>query len=225
VSVREPTDRYLSTAQAKRFYDRFGSRQDWQGFYENPAINELIAHAAFDSAHSVFEFGCGTGALAARLLQHHLPTEARYVGFDISTTMILLAQEHLKPWSERARVHKSDGSPSIPEPDHSFDRFVSTYVLDLLAPDFIERLLSEAHRVLVPGGKLCLVSMTFGASPISLAVCWGWQRLWRLSPGVVGGCHPIELLEYLPSGAWKPNHQTKVTSWGVTSEVLVASAK
>jgi len=113
----------------------------------------------------------------------------------------------------------------VPEPDHSFDRFVSTYVLDLLAPDFIERLLSEAHRVLVPGGKLCLVSMTFGASPLSRAVCWGWHRLWRLSPGIVGGCHPIELLEYLPSGAWKPNHQTKVTSWGVTSEVLVASAK
>ena len=98
-------------------------------------------------------------------------------------------------------------------------------MLDLLAPDFIERLLSEAHRVLVPGGKLCLVSMTFGESPLSRAVCWGWQRLWRLSPSIVGGCHPIKLADYLPSGAWKPNHQTKVTSWGITSEVLVASAR
>ena len=120
---------------------------------------------------------------------------------------------------------RADGTPRIPEPDSSFDRFVSTYVFDLLAPDFIDQLLSEAHRVLVPGGKLCLVSMTFGASPLSRAVCWGWQRLWRLSPGIVGGCHPIELSDYLPSGAWKPNHQTKVTSWGVTSEVLVASAR
>jgi hypothetical protein len=98
-------------------------------------------------------------------------------------------------------------------------------VLDLLAPDFIEQLLSEAHRLVVPGGKLCLVSLTFGASSLSSAVCWGWQRLWRLSPAIVGGCHPIELSDYLPSGAWKPNHQTKVTSWGVTSEVLVASAR
>jgi SAM-dependent methyltransferase len=139
--------------------------------------------------------------------------------------MVSLARERLKPWSDRARVLQSDGSPCIPEPDRSFDRFVSTYVFDLLCPDFIDQLLSEAHRVLLPGGKLCLVSMTFGASSLSRAVCWGWQRLWRLSPGIVGGCHPIELSDYLSSGAWKPNHQTKVTSWGVTSEVLVASAK
>ena len=225
MSVREPTDRYLSPEQAKRFYDRLGSAQDWQGFYENPAINELIAHAAFNSAQSVFEFGCGTGAFASRLVHRRLPADARYVGLDISGTMVSLALERLKPWSDRARVYQSDGSPRIPEPDGSFDRFVSTYVLDLLAPDFIERLLSEAHRVLVPGGKLCLVSMTFGMSPLSRAVCWGWQRLWRFSPGIVGGCHPIELSDYLPSGAWKPNHQNKVTSWGISSEVLVASAR
>jgi len=41
----------------------------------------------------------------------------------------------------------------------------------------------------------------------------------------VGGCHPIEVLEYLQSDGWKPDHTTKVTSWGVTSEVFVASAK
>lgn len=169
MSVREPTDRYLSPEQAKRFYDRLGSAQDWQGFYENPAINELIAHAAFNSAQSVFEFGSGTGAFAARLVHRRLPADARYVGLDISGTMVSLARERLKPWSDRARIYQSDGSPRIPEPDGSFDRFVSTYVLDLLAPDFIERLLSEAHRVLVPGGKLCLVSMTFGMSPLSRA--------------------------------------------------------
>ena len=225
MSVREPTDRYLSPAEAKRFYDRLGSAQDWQGFFENPAINELIGHAAFDSAYSVFEFGCGTGALAARLLQHHLPADARYVGFDISTTMVSLAQERLKAWSERAGVYQSEGSSRIPEPDGTFDRFVSTYVFDLLAPDFIDQLLSEAHRLLVPEGRLCLVSMTFGASPLSRAVCWGWQRVWRLRPGIVGGCHPIELSDYLRLNGWKPDHQTKVTSWGVTSEVLIASVR
>ena len=205
MNPREPTRRYLSPAQAKRFYDRLGSAQDWQGFYENPAINKLIGHAAFDSAHLVFEFGCGTGELAARLLQQHLPSDAGYVGIDISSTMVSLAQERLNQWSERARVRQSDGSPRIAQPDHSFDRFVSTYVFDLLAPDFIDQLLSEAQRLLVPGGKLCLVSMTFGTSHMSRAVYWGWQRLWRLHPGIVGGCHPIEFSQYLRSEWWKPN--------------------
>jgi SAM-dependent methyltransferase len=225
VNPREPTCRYLSPAEAKRFYDRLGSRQDWQGFFENPAINEMVEHAAFNSARSVFEFGCGTGALAARLLQQHLPSDAGYVGIDISTTMVSLARERLKPWSDRARVYQTDGSPRMPEPDRSFDRFVSTYVFDLLAPDFIDQLLSEAQRLLVPGGKLCLVSMTFGATRLSRAVCWGWQRLWRLSPGIVGGCHPIELADYLRSESWIPDYTSKVTSWGITSEVLVVSAR
>jgi ubiquinone/menaquinone biosynthesis C-methylase UbiE len=220
-----PRDRYLSPEAAKRFYDRFGSRQDWQAFFEARAVNELIAHAALESANSVFEFGCGTGALAARLLQHHSPPDARYVGLDISSTMVSLARERLRPWSGRSRVNQADGSPRIPEPDHAFDRFVSTYVLDLLAPDFIKQLLSEAHRLLVPGGKLCLVSLAFGTSRLSSAVCWGWQRLWWLSPGIVGGCHPIELADYLRSESWKPDHQATVTSWGVSSEVLVASAR
>ena len=146
MNFREPKSRYLSPAEAKRFYDRLGSAQDWQRFYENPAISQLIAHAGFDSAHSVFEFGCGTGAFAAGLLQHRLPADARYVGLDISGKMVSLALERLKPWSDRARVYQSDGSPRIPEPDSTFDHFVSTYVLDLLAPDFIDQLLSEAHR-------------------------------------------------------------------------------
>lgn len=225
MSVRQPTDRYLSPAKAKRFYDRLGSAQDWQGFFENPAINEMIEHAAFEAAHSVFEFGSGTGALAARLLQHHLPADARYLGLDISSTMVSLARERLKLWSDRAHVHQSDGYPHLAEPERSFDRFISTYVFDLLAPDFIVQALSEAHRMVVPGGKLCLVSMTFGTSTLSRAVCWGWQRLWRLSPKIVGGCHPIELSGYLRADFWKVDHQIKVTSWSITSEVLVASAR
>ncbi len=221
----EPTGRCLSPEEAKRFYDRLGSMQDWQKFYENHAINDLIAHAAFESARSIFEFGCGTGSFAVRLLQRYLSTDASYAGLDISSTMIALARKRLEPWSGRARVHQSDASPRVPEPDQTLDRFVSIYVFDLLAPNFIEQLLSEAHRLLVPGGKLCLASLTFGASGLSRAVGWGWQRLWRINPGIVGGCRPIELLDYLVSENWNCDHRAVLTSWGITSEVLVASPK
>jgi len=37
MGVREPMDRYLSPSEAKRFYDRLGSRQDWQGFFSDLA--------------------------------------------------------------------------------------------------------------------------------------------------------------------------------------------
>lgn len=219
------SNRYLSPEQAKRFYDRLGSRQDWQGFFENPAFNEVIAHAAFESAHSVFEFGCGTGKLAARLFKHHLPADARYVGLDIRSTMVLLSQARLRPWLDRARVHQSDGSQHIAEADRSFDRFVSTYVFDLLAPDFIDQLLSEAYRVLTPEGKLCLVSLTLGGSGMADVVSRLWERLWRFSPGLVGGCHPIELSEYLRAEFWTVDYRRVVTTWELSSDVIVAQRR
>jgi hypothetical protein len=36
----------LTRSQAQRFYDRFGKKQDAQAFYEDAALDDLIAHAA-----------------------------------------------------------------------------------------------------------------------------------------------------------------------------------
>ena len=58
----------LNREQAKTFYDRLGSRQDSQAFYEDPAIRDLIAEADFETARSIFEFGCGTGRGQTELL-------------------------------------------------------------------------------------------------------------------------------------------------------------
>lgn len=51
---------YFSSEDARRFYDRFGAKQDGQGFYENAALNVLIQHGGFSDAQSVLEIGCGT---------------------------------------------------------------------------------------------------------------------------------------------------------------------
>lgn len=72
-------------------YDRFGEKQDGQGFYEDPALNELVAHASLQEARCVFEFGCGTGKFAGRVLEKSMLFSARYLGCDISPVMIGLA--------------------------------------------------------------------------------------------------------------------------------------
>lgn len=81
--------------EAKAFYDWFGLRQDSQRFYEGPAVADLITHADFHEARSMFEFGCGTGRLTERLLSDYLPSGCRYRAVDISSTMVRLARERL----------------------------------------------------------------------------------------------------------------------------------
>ena len=215
--------RMLTHQQAKAFYDRLGSKQDLQAFYEVPATNNLIAHAAFEAAQSVFEFGCGTGAFAERLLSRHLPPQARYLAVDSSATMVRLARSRLARFGERVTVRQTDGSLQFGERSGAFDRFVSNYVLDLLSPADTAQLLAEAHRLLLADGRLCLVSLTCGATPLARLVTWTWTRLHALEPWLVGGCRPIELRDGLPDTRWHIDYAQVITRFGVPSEVVVAS--
>lgn len=212
----------LSHEEARAFYDWFGARQDSQGFYEDPALSDLVAHADFGEARSVFEFGCGTGRFAERLLSGWLPSDCRYQATDISATMVRLAQARLAPWGERARVAQTSGAISVPAPNASFDRFITCYVLDLLSEPDIRQLLAEANRVLMPSGLLCLAGSTGGASLSARIVGVLWQTLFRLQPKLVGGCRAIVAREYLGDRDWSVRHHNVVTRFGISSEVLVA---
>ena len=150
--------RMLTHQQAKAFYDRLGSKQDLQAFYEVPATTNLIAHAAFETAQSVFECGCGTGAFAERVLSRHLPPQARYLAVDSSATMVALARARLARFGGRVAVQQTDGSLQFDEVSGSFERFVSNYVLDLLSLSDMAQLLAEAHRLLMAEGRLWQVA-------------------------------------------------------------------
>jgi ubiquinone/menaquinone biosynthesis C-methylase UbiE len=213
----------LSKEEARRFYDWLGVAQNTQAFYEDPVIADLVAHASFETARAVFEFGCGTGRLAAHLLADVLPCDCLYRAIDISPKMVQLAKQRLKPWGGRATVEVSFGAMHLPCSDARFDRFVATYVLDLLAPEDIRRLLPETGRVLVPGGLICLVSLTFGATPASRVVTRLWQAAYALAPRLVGGCRPIELRGLLSSDGWDVRYSNVVTAFGVSSEIAVAT--
>jgi len=215
----------LTRAQAQAFYDRFGKKQDTQSFYEDPALDALIAHAAFEQAEKVFELGCGTGRFALRLLTKHLPASASYLGIDLSQTMIDIADQRIASCSGRAKVVRSDGSMHFPLPDRSADRVVSAYVLDLLSETDIRDAITEASRVLMPGGKLCLVSLTAGVTIPSRIVSGLWSAAFGLHAPLVGGCRPIRLDSYVDGDAWSVEYRDVVTQFGVPSEVLVARLK
>jgi len=217
--------RSISHDQARRFYDRFGARQDRQGFYEDAALDALIELGNFSQAQHVFELGCGTGRFAARLLRDHLPPSARYVGVDISSTMVRLAAQRLQPYGERCAVHHSSGELEFSRYGGPFDRFVSTYVLDLLSMEDIQRCLAAAHAAMARGGLFCHAGLTAGVGPLSRASSGLWSLLHRLDPMLVGGCRPLQLVGLLPERQWQLIDRRVVVSFAIASEVVVASAR
>lgn len=215
----------LSHDEARTFYDRFGSKQDWQRFYEDKAIADLISHASFDKAGSVLEFGCGTGRLAEMLLVRHLPRTARYLALDISPTMVSLARRRVSRFGERVDVLQTSGGMHLLADSGRYDRFVSCYVLDLLSDEDIHLLVKEARRVLTAGSLLSIASLTHGSTFIPRLIEKAWGSLYKFRPGWVGGCRPISLLSYLDPSGWDISHRAEIVQCGITSEVVVAARK
>jgi len=212
----------FSPADARRFYDRMGARQDAQGFYEDAALDLLIANGRFGSARSVVELGCGTGKLALRLLREVLPPNAEYTGIDLSPVMQRLAAGRLAAFGPRAHVLPTAGGVPLPLASGSADRFVATYVFDLLPPAALRNAVGEAFRVLEPAGLLCSVSITHGRRFPSSLLMKLWESVWRANPRLVGGCRPIELSAALEGERWEPLHRETAASRGISSEIVIA---
>ncbi|MEZ5064298.1 MAG: class I SAM-dependent methyltransferase [bacterium] len=215
----------LTVPEARAYYDRFGSKQDSQGFYEDPALDALVRVADFAHAEMVLEFGCGTGKFAERLLSRELPESARYVGCDVSPVMIDLATRRTAAFGDRCSILRSESDLVLPAGDRSCDRLVTTYVLDLLSEADISRFLQEAHRILAPGGRLGVVGLTHGVTWLSTCVSRLWRLAYDVKPAAVGGCRPQSLTALLDSRTWNVAHREVVIAWGVPSEVVVAEPR
>ncbi|MGE5284834.1 MAG: class I SAM-dependent methyltransferase [Actinomycetota bacterium] len=215
----------LSHDEARTFYDRFGSKQDWQRFYEDRAIANLIGHALFEKAGSVLEFGCGTGRLAETLLVRHLPPTARYLALDTSATMISLARKRLTRFGDRVAVLRTDGDMHLQVESGTYDRLLSSYVLDLLTDEDIHLLIKEAHRVLSSGGFLAISSLTHGSTFIPRLIEKAWGLVYASHPSWVGGCRPISVMSYIDDSEWNVFHHAEIIQCGITSEVVVAERK
>ena len=214
--------RTLSTAEARKYYDRHSAKQDKQGWYEDKPLSEMCEHAQLQDAASVLEFGCGTGRLAKDLLSDHLPETATYIGQDLSPEMVARAEARIAPFTDRAEIRLTEGEIRFDVADESRDKVMACYVLDLLSATDIDLFFTEAHRVLKPGGLLCTASLTRGTSPSSKLVSQMWSLVQKLAPNRVGGCRPLTLREKFDVQHWSVQHHQTVTASGVPSEVLIA---
>lgn len=200
----------LSRADARAVYDRFAEKghiggKDSSSGYGGPAVQAILTMAAFSHATSVVDYGCGQGKLAELVLgqQPHL----RWRGVDQSPRMVECARERLNVFGDRAQVELlAGGDPEeVVVAPGSVDRFVSTYVLDLLSERDMFAVLDKAQQCLHPErGLLLLAGITWGFWD-SIRTCFMtlvWELLYRFTRKTVGGCRPQHLEPYLTAKGW-----------------------
>jgi 2-polyprenyl-3-methyl-5-hydroxy-6-metoxy-1,4-benzoquinol methylase len=131
---------------------------------------------------SVLELGCGTGSTALRLAPHL----GRYTGTDDASGMIGIAREKLAetPVEGLSFETARTGDGSLPE--GPFDAVLAFNLLHLV-PD-LPATLSEAHRMLKPGGLLITKTPCLGGSR--------WVALWPVVGALrlVGKAPPLRFV-------------------------------
>lgn len=206
-------DNTISRQAAQQIYDTLGQRLDRAQRFERDAKRLALDLLALTPGQRVLQIGVGTGAEHALLAQQATPG-GLVVGCDLAQGMLRLTRR-------RADTPLAQGDAArLPFATHSFDRIFSAYMLDLIPLAEIPAVLAEFRRVLRPGGRIALVSLTEGASLRSRLFVAGWKLGYRLSPQRYGGCRPLLLSGLLaPAGFSAERHV--VVQRGFPSEVLV----
>ena len=115
-------------------------------------IVDLVALAP---DHRVLDLGCGTGVLTRRMGDRLDPARGgEAVGIDAAARMIKLARKRRGSATTRFEVVAAE---RLPFADASFDAVVCFGILEHLPRPLQRGTLSEALRVLAPGGCLYLV--------------------------------------------------------------------
>lgn len=206
----------ISRAEARRIYDRLGSGLDRAERFEAEAKARALSLLAVAPGQRVLQVSVGTGAEHAALKAAVGPAGLA-VGADLSRGMLRLTRQ-------RADTPLCEGDAlRLPFATASFDRLFSAYLLDLLPAAELPAVLAEFRRVLRPGGRLVLVSLTEGVDPASALFVAGWKLLFRVAPRRLGGCRPLELTPLL-EGVGLTVERHVVVQRGFPSEVLVGWA-
>jgi len=137
-----PTNNAAFTGSIPENYDRYLGPVLF-----DPYAVDLVSRLNVSGDASVLEIACGTG-IVTRRLRDRLGPNARLVATDLNEAMLGYAARKFS--SEDAIQWKQADATDLPFADQSFDAIVCQFGL-MFVPDK-EKALSEAYRVLKPGG-------------------------------------------------------------------------
>jgi ubiquinone/menaquinone biosynthesis C-methylase UbiE len=209
----------ISRATARTVYNRLGHRLERAARYEAHAKAEAMSLLNARPGEKVLHLGIGTGNEQAQLVGDVIPG-GTVVGLDIARVLLALTRLKMLPSAPSLLI---EGDATIlPFAKATFDCLFSAYLLDLLpTPDLVPTL-HEWRRVLRPGGRIVVVTMTEGIDPASrLFVAW-WKVRFRFAPAAFGGCRPLQLTRFIATAGFTDIQQIVIVQRGFPSEIIRA---
>lgn len=121
-------------------------------------VGNPVPHAELRTGETVLDLGSG-GGIDTILAAREVGSEGRAIGIDLLPDMVEraganAAEAGVDAWTEFRRGEMED----VPLEDSSVDVVISNGVINLSPRK--SRVLAEVHRVLKPGGRLCVADLT-----------------------------------------------------------------
>jgi ubiquinone/menaquinone biosynthesis C-methylase UbiE len=211
--VRSKEEAKTSYDKMSRWYDLLVGRSE-KKFRDN-GLDLLNVR----DGENVLEIGFGTGHCTLALARSAGPSGKVY-GIDISEGMLDITASRIEDAELSGRVELQLGdAANLPFPDDFFDAVFMSFTLELFDTPEIPVVLQQCQRVLKPGGRICVVSMSKeGKSGLMLRLYeWGHKKL----PGYID-CRPIFVKTFLEKADFHIQKACIIRLWGLPVEIVLA---
>jgi len=182
-------DAPIPSKKVRWLYDTISPFYKYVTRYERAIKEKGISIADIKPGSTVLDVAVGTGH-TLRKFSKMVGQYGVVCGIDLSTKMLTITRNYVQDTAAAARVYFTLGDARrLPYREELFDVVFNSYMLDLIDTPEIPRVLDEFKRVLKPGGRLVVVSLSKGANWYSDMKLY--EEVYHLCPTLLGGCRPV----------------------------------
>lgn len=212
---RSKEEARASYNRLSRWYDVIAGSTEQK--YRDWGLEKLSAQPG----ERILEIGFGTGHCLVSLARA-VETEGRVIGLDISDGMLAIAKDRLEQegLQDRVDLHLGDAASLDFIPADSLDGVFMSFTLELFDNPEIPRVLQECHRILKPGGRLAVVSMTKTEPPGLPVRIYEWFH--EHMPNYAD-CRPIFARQALEANGFKIQDVSISSMWGLPVEIVLGT--
>jgi ubiquinone/menaquinone biosynthesis C-methylase UbiE len=212
--TRSKSDAQIAYNRMSRVYDLLA------GSSETPLMRRGLEMLAVREAESVLEIGCGTGKALVEILIKVGENGAVH-GIDLSPGMLRQAYARLEKAGMQHRVTLLEGDGAqLPYQSASFSSVFLSFTLELFDTPEIPHVLAECRRVLIPGGRIGVISMLKSARSNRIVRLYEWFHAHL--PRYVD-CRPIDTHTLIQTAGFRIENMQLRNMWGLPVEMVVAS--
>ncbi|MDL1912682.1 methyltransferase domain-containing protein [Chloroflexi bacterium CFX6] len=210
---RSKEEARASYNRLSRWYDAIAGSTEKK--YRDRGLEKFSAQPG----ERILEIGFGTGHCLVSLAQA-VGSAGGVIGLDISDGMLAIARERLRKagLDDRVELRLGDAANLDFIEAGSLDGVFMSFTLELFDNPEIPRVLGECHRILKPGGRIAVVSMT-KTDPPGLAVRmyeWFHERVPNYAD-----CRPIFARRSIEQSGFAIQDVSVASMWGLPVEIVL----